>query len=105
MNRHVKILAWIHLAPSGILLGIGIILLIGSALDRSEYPTALPYIAGFFFWFGVVLLVPSFIGGFGLLRNKRWARVLLIVVSVEFLFSFPVGTVLGGYGLWALLNR
>jgi len=57
-----------------------------------------------FFWLGTMLLLPSVIGGLGLLRGKQWARVVMIIVSIEFLFGFPVLTPLGVYGLWVLLG-
>ncbi len=36
---------------------------------------------------------------------KPWSRVLGIVLSVLNLLNFPIGTVLGIYGLWVLLNK
>lgn len=46
---------------------------------------------------GIVILVPvpSIIAGIGLINQKSWARKLGIVMSVCFVFFFPVGTVLG----------
>ena len=56
----------------------------------------------------VVLLclgIPGIIAGMGLLKFKRWARILAIVLSVIRLISFPFGTILGIYGLWVLFNK
>lgn len=55
--------------------------------------------------FIAVLSAPSIIIGVGLLKFVSWARVLGIVLSTLHLLSFPVGTVLGVYGLWVLLSR
>jgi hypothetical protein len=55
--------------------------------------------------FFLVLALPSILGGWGLLKFKPWARVLMIVVSVFHLFHVPLGTALGIYGLWALLSE
>jgi hypothetical protein len=43
-------------------------------------------------------------GGLGLLRGKRWARTVIITLSVMMILLFPVGTALGAFGFWALLG-
>ena len=56
----------------------------------------------------VVLLcigIPGIITGVGLLKFKRWARILGIVLSAIRLISFPFGTIVGIYGLWVLFNK
>jgi hypothetical protein len=58
-------------------------------------------IAGFL----LILSAPSIIGGWGLIKGKSWSRVLMIVISALHLLSFPIGTALGVYGLWVLLNE
>lgn len=55
--------------------------------------------------FVLLLALPCIIGGWGLLKFKPWARVLMIVVSVFHLFHIPIGTALGVYGLWVLLHE
>jgi hypothetical protein len=58
-------------------------------------------VAGFL----ALLALPGIIGGLGLLAEKSWARILLIVVGALHLLNFPFGTVLGIYTLWALLSE
>lgn len=56
----------------------------------------------------VILLclgIPGIITGIGLLKFKRWARIVGIVLSAIRLISFPFGTILGIYGLWVLFNK
>lgn len=53
----------------------------------------------------VVLSIPGLVGGWGLLQFRPWARILVIVISALNLMSFPIGTAIGVYGLWALLHR
>jgi hypothetical protein len=48
--------------------------------------------------------VPAIIAGIGLLSYQPWSRILTIVLSVLGLLNFPIGTVLGVYGLWVLFN-
>ena len=49
--------------------------------------------------------IPGIIAGIGLLKFKRWARILGIVLSAIRLISFPFGTIVGIYGLWVLFNK
>ena len=105
INRHIKILAWIHFVMGGGLLLVALALLASVVFEGPEYIHALPFLLGLFSWLAIGLFIPSLAGGIGLLRKKRWARVLIIFVSVEFLFAFPVGTALGAYGLWALVKK
>lgn len=55
-------------------------------------------------FFGL-LSIPTLIGGFGLLRRKRWARTLGMVLGAIELFQVPIGTVLGGYSLFVLAQK
>lgn len=57
-------------------------------------------IASFFLLLGL----PAIIGGWGLIRYRRWSRVLMLIVSFFHLFHVPLGTALGIYGFWVLLN-
>jgi phage shock protein PspC (stress-responsive transcriptional regulator) len=52
----------------------------------------------------VVISVPGIIGGIGVLRRLSWARYLVLVLSVLDLFSVPIGTAIGAYSIWALLQ-
>jgi hypothetical protein len=55
--------------------------------------------------FLLLLSLPSIVGGWGLLNYKSWSRVLMIVLSGLHLLHVPLGTALGVYGLWVLLNE
>jgi hypothetical protein len=46
----------------------------------------------------------SVIGGIGVLKRRNWARYLAMVLSVLDLFNVPLGTVLGIYCIWALVQ-
>lgn len=54
--------------------------------------------------FVLLLSLPGLIAGFGLLRLYPWARLLTIVLSALNLLNVPIGTALGIYGLWVLLQ-
>ena len=57
-------------------------------------------IAGFF----AVLSVPYLIAGAGLLRFKSWARMLNLILAALDLANVPIGTLLGFYTFWVLLQ-
>jgi hypothetical protein len=44
------------------------------------------------------------IGGIGLLSFQRWSRMLVMVLSAIGCFVFPVGTAIGIYSLWVLMQ-
>ncbi|WP_309888609.1 hypothetical protein [Archangium sp.] len=50
--------------------------------------------------FLLLLSLPGFIGGIGLLRRRPWSKVLTLIVAMPNLASFPVGTALGLYTIW-----
>ncbi len=64
----------------------------------------LPYIL---FALGAMIAVVSIVGivaGIGVLRRSEWARIVLLIVSFFNLLRVPLGTLLGGYSIWVLMN-
>lgn len=114
MQNHIRVLGILNMVYGGItLLGALVIALIFGGvtgflssidLDR-EARVALPIVAlvgGFVFLLLTVLSLPSLIVGWGLMQYAPWSRVAGIVISALHLFSVPLGTALGVYGLWVL---
>jgi len=54
--------------------------------------------------FFIIISLPDLIGGIGLLKRRGWARILVMIIAVLDLFIIPIGTVIGVYTLWVLLN-
>lgn len=48
----------------------------------------------------ILFAIPSIIGGWGVLQQKKWAMTLVLVLGCFKLFSFPIGTALGVYTIW-----
>jgi hypothetical protein len=44
------------------------------------------------------------IGGIGLLSFQRWSRMLVLVLAAVGCFAFPIGTAIGVYSLWVLMQ-
>jgi hypothetical protein len=57
----------------------------------------------FVFWLCVG--IPGIVTGIGLLKFKRWSRILGIVLSAIRLIQIPFGTAVGAYGLWVLFHK
>ena len=99
-----RALGIIHMVVSGVLLltlvGVTLLLVLGDgAADFTLAWVAIAVVVG-----SLGLLVPSFVGGLGLVYGKRWARGLILVLSFVLLPAFPFGTLLGGFGLWVLFT-
>ena len=118
MEGHVKIVAIIYivLGAFGLMAGLAILVIFGgiagivhSAVpDHPDAGVAVPIVAlvgAAIFFFVLIISIPNLIAGVGLLQVREWARILAIVLSILHLFAFPLGTALGIYALWALLNQ
>ena len=117
MDTHVKVLAVIHLAVGGLMLcgalflglGSGVAAgIVGASANPDDAAIAIPIlgIAGTALVFLLaVFAIPSLITGFGLLYYKPWARIVGIILSAISLINIPIGTAIGVYGLWVLLNK
>jgi len=53
----------------------------------------------------VLVALPGFAVGYGILTRAVWARILGIVVGILDLAIVPVGTVIGAYTLWVLVDE
>lgn len=55
--------------------------------------------------FHAIVAAPCIILGFATMQYHEWARSTLTVVSALNLLNVPVGSIIGGYGLWVLLSE
>jgi hypothetical protein len=109
MRDHLKALGWLYVLSGGLAMLTAVVLgtmfgIAGAITGDAEGAALIGGIGFAFAAFIAVLAVPSLICGWGLLTYKPWARVLGIILSVLQIANFPIGTLLGGYGLWVLLN-
>lgn len=116
MESHVKAVAILHIVLGGlgalaavIILTIfgGIAGIVGATAPRGDAVAAVPIlgvIGGALSILVLLLSLPAVIAGFGLLSFQPWARILTIVLSALNLLNVPIGTALGAYSLWVMLN-
>ena len=106
MNKKVRALAWIYIVMCGLYLVVGTFLCIGLLFSRdSRSGQALLVLGSGFVAFAAIYFIPGLLAGLALLRGKSWARTVIVVLSVLVILLFPVGTALGGFGLWVLLGK
>lgn len=117
MTTHVKVLAVLYIVFGALgvcaALFLGLALgaaggIVGSAANAEDAAVALPIIGlagSALVIFLLAVSLPGLITGIGLLKFQPWARIAGIVLSAINLFNIPIGTALGIYGLWVLLNK
>lgn len=117
-QQHNKYLAWSHLAYGGLTAGFGLLfaIMFGAIMlsmpmeagrDGSQPPPT-AFFAIFATIFGGIYLglaIPSFIAGYALLKQKRWARTASIVAGVIAAAFFPIGTAVCVYTVWFLMSE
>ena len=115
METHVRVAAWLRIIWSAtalvgalfILLVFGGVSVLMGLTGEAEAQGAVPavfvigtLIATFF----AALALPGLITGWGLLNYRPWARIVNIALSAFDLFHVPIGTALGAYSIWVMLQ-
>jgi hypothetical protein len=109
MDKHVTILGVLYIGlniPLIIAAVIVFIVLAGSGLLSGDV-NGIAFMTGLatvIFYFLIILAIPSILGGIGLLKRKKWARILVLILGCLNLPSIPFGTALGIYTLWVLIK-
>ena len=109
MRTHLNVLAILYVLTSiGEVLG-GLALIgiasIGGAFTGDVFLWSM--IAGLGSIFGAFLIMiglPGLFLAYGLWRTRPWARPLGFVLGILHLLNPPIGTILGIYTLWALMQ-
>lgn len=52
-----------------------------------------------------VIAILGLTGGIALLMYKGWARIFVIVISALGCFNIPIGTLVGVYSIWVLMQE
>ncbi len=111
MQKHVRIVSIMQIVFGSLYLlaaaGLG---LIGLWAIKNQNPTeitgVLPAIISgtiFFLPLGVIGIL-HVLTGRAFRTGKKWSRITLWILSVINLGNVPVGTAVGGYSIWVLVN-
>lgn len=106
---HIPVVAWLLIALNLIVLLVAaslLLMMLGAAtfVRDSEARAILPILGTILPACMGALTVPDFVAAIGLLARKRWARILGMVVGFLNLPGFPMGTLVGGYALFVLMQ-
>ena len=109
MDKHLTVVAALHIGYGimSLLLGLAIWIGLMGAGILSADPHAirvLSFVGTVVGLFLLIVSVPEIVGGIGLLRRRPWARIVLLVLAVLELIRIPLGTALGVYTIWALVQ-
>ncbi|MBW8333779.1 MAG: hypothetical protein K0M40_17280 [Prolixibacteraceae bacterium] len=109
MEKHINVVAALQIGLSIFNLLIAFLIftvlkLVGGFVDEPNGATILSLIADIIAIVFIVISVPGIIAGLGLYKRKEWARILTLILSVIEIFSFPFGTAIGIYSIWALIQ-
>ena len=110
LEQHITILGWLHIAGNLFFVIIGLFIYfflttIGVVSGDAQATVILGMVGTFVGSLLVLLGVPGIVAGIGLLAHMAWARYLAIVLAVLNLLNAPVGTVIGIYTLWVLMQE
>jgi hypothetical protein len=110
IEDHLKIVAYIRIGVGSLfLLGAIFLFLIctipGIAIGDHETMAILVASGTVLSLIPLVLAVWDLTSGIGLLKRRRWARILVLISGALDLFAFPVGTAIGIYTIWVLMQK
>lgn len=109
MEKHINVVAALQIGFSilGIFIGgviFAVLYLVRDISGDHDAEFILALIANILMIFLAIISLPGIIAGIGLFRRKEWARILTLIISVLDLFNFPLGTAVGVYSIWALVQ-
>ena len=104
------ILGWLYIVANAIFLIIGAFVFtlltgIGVAAGDPDAVAILGVIGTSVGLLLAALSLPGIIAGYGLLTRRAWGRILALVVGIINLVNIPIGTIIGLYALWVLMQE
>lgn len=108
--QHNKYLGVAHLAYAAFYCVFVVLMMVFMGAMFIAMPTrneswAMILVMGFFGVIYSLLIIPSIIAGYALLKRRRWAKVASIVAGVMAAMFFPVGTAVCVYTFWFLFSE
>ena len=110
MQKHIQLLGIIYIAYHSI--GLVFASVVWGILSGIGFMSGDPQAAGILALVGTFvaglllsLSVPGIVGGGGILKGWWWSRYLVLVLGVFNLVRVPLGTILGVYTFWVLMQN
>lgn len=109
MEKHINVVAALQIGLSIFNLILAFVIftvlkVVGVAVDDANATPILSLIADILAIVFIVISIPGILAGIGLYKRKEWARILTLILSIIEIFSFPIGTAIGIYSIWALIQ-
>ena len=109
LQLHVPVVGWLLIVGHAIFVLVGVFVFvlltgIGVATGEREAVAVLSTVGTAVGLLLVVLGIPGLVAGAGLLARQSWARILAIVVGILGLVNVPIGTAIGVYTLFVLMQ-
>ncbi len=110
LRTHVPIVGWLLIVTNALFLLLAAFLFvllvgIGVAIGDPETSRIFNIVGTSLAALLTVLGIPGIVAGAGVLARRTWGRILAIVVAVLGLLNFPIGTIIGIYAIWVLLQE
>ncbi len=115
-TSHNRILGILHLAYGGLMLllmiAFSIFMLVmmgviatnnnsGDLIEGGIFALVIIFVVAI----NLLLITPSFLAGYALLKRKRWAKTMGMIAAIAAGLNFPLGSALCVYTLWFLFGE
>ncbi|MBA2526727.1 MAG: hypothetical protein H0V18_13240 [Pyrinomonadaceae bacterium] len=115
-TSHNRILGILHLAYGGLILllmiafSIFMLVMMGVIATNNNSDDLIEggifaLVMMFVIAINLLLITPSFLAGYALLKRKRWAKTMGMIAAIAAGLNFPLGTALCVYTLWFLFGE
>jgi hypothetical protein len=77
----------------------------GSFVEDVAVANTVLHFLGIFLPFAIISVsIVGLVGGIGLMGFRKWARILVLIISAVDCLNIPLGTLVGVYSIWALMQ-
>jgi hypothetical protein len=110
MKKHITFVAALHIGFSIIgIFGAFTLFFVfrfaGSFVEDVDVANTILHFIGIFLPLTIIVVsIIGLIAGIGLLSYRKWARILVLIVSAADCVNIPLGTIVGIYSIWALMQ-
>jgi hypothetical protein len=109
MRDQVNVLGWLFIAFGSITILVALLVFVvlagsGAVSGDQQAMFITGTVGAAILVFLTVLSLPNLITGWGLLKQRPWARVLALILAALHVFAFPFGTLLCAFAYYTLLK-